>query len=182
MPELGQNNIATGKAGVISQLPGKYWDGSKIVDNSSIQNVIVDNSANDLQPGITDLMIWRQENFKEANYNTANQNSLTALYAKFKTMFSVASKELLNISFSNSKYSQLPNGVNIKNIYEVRDATTGKIFSFYDFNSATSFLNKSANFTKYTDNSGTRIYFKEMYFNNKNELLSWVHKNMVSLR
>ena len=182
LPELGQNNIATGKAGVISQLPGKYWDGSKVVDNSSIGNVIVDNSANDLQPGITDLMIWRQENFKEANHITANQNSLTALYAKFKTMFSVASKELLNISFSNSKYSQLPNGVNIKNIYEVRDATTGKIFSFYDFNSATSFLNKSANFTKYTDNSGTRIYFKGMYFNNKNELLSWVHKNMVSLR
>ncbi len=182
LPELGQNNIATGKAGVISQLPGKYWDGSKVVDNSSIGNVIVDNSANDLQPGITDLMIWRQENFKEVDHNTANQNSLTALYAKFKTMFSVASKELLNISFSNSKYSQLPNGVNIKNIYEVRDATTGKIFSFYDFNSATSFLNKSANFTKYTDNSGTRIYFKGMYFNNKNELLSWVHKNMVSLR
>lgn len=182
LPELDSNGAATGKANQITELPGKYWDGNKIVENTTTKNVLIDNSANDLKDGIKDQMIWKQDNFKTTDPNEASKISLESLYSKFKQSFKINSKDLLNISFTGNNYSDLPTGTSIKNIYEVTDTTTGKIFWFYDYNSATSFLNKNVNLTKQTDNGGTKIYFEGMYFDNYTQLLKWVRDNAVLLK
>ena len=182
LPNLGANNVATGVAGTVNKLPGKYWDGNKVIDNGTMDNVLVDNSANDLKENLNDQMIWKQENFKITNVQEANTKSLANLYTLFKSKFSVASKEVLDIGFVNNKYSQLPSNVTLQNVYEVKDAETGRIYTFLDLNAASKYLMDSVKFSKQTDYTSSRIYFEGKYFDNRDQLLKWVHENMFSIK
>ncbi|WPL38747.1 hypothetical protein [Malacoplasma iowae] len=181
LPSVNSNNIAQGQAGEITKLPGKYWDGMKVVDNGEVPDVLFDNSANDLKEGIKDQNIWNSENFKESVYTTASYQSLQKLYETFKTKFNIASKEILNIANTSGKYNQLPSGVTIQNLYEVKDARTNRIYTFYDINKASSFISENVKFNKIIDSSEIKIEFEGKYFSSKNELFDWVHRNMTSL-
>ncbi|WPL36684.1 hypothetical protein [Malacoplasma iowae] len=182
LPKLNGTNVAQGEAGVIDKLPGKYWNGMSVVDNGEMKDVLFDNSANDLKPGLEGQNIWNKDNFSESNYSTASYQSKQKLLANFKTKFTPASKEVLDVSLSTNKYSALANGVSLQYIYEMKDTRTNRIYTFYSLANATSYLNDAINFTKHVDNNGTKIYFEGLYFENKNQLYRWVHNNMTSIK
>lgn len=181
LPEVNDNNTANGKASTVTKYPGKYWDGSKVVNNTEVKNILVDNSANNLKNTIKDQTIWKQENFIIQDYKVANEVSLSKLYETFKQKFYIASKEVLNIANSSGKYSQLPNGVTIQNLYEVKDANTNRVYTFWNMNNVSTFINQNVKFNKITDLSRVQIEFEGKYFSSRNELFDWVHNNMISI-
>ena len=88
----------------------------------------------------------------------------------------------MDIGFVSNKYSQLPSNVTLQNVYEVKDAETGRIYTFLDLNAASKYLMDSVKFSKQTDYTSSRIYFEGKYFDNRDQLLKWVHENMFSIK
>lgn len=181
LPKLSKNGTTIGVANSVDKLPGKYWDGYKIIDNGQNENILIDNSANELKDDFKNEMILTQEIFKITNANEANKTSLNNLFNDFKNKFTINSKEFLNSGFNSNKFSELGNEIKIQNIYEVKDQKTGRILTFIDLDKASQYLLNNANFTKVIDYNGTMIYFDGKYFKDKNDLLKWVHKNMFSI-
>lgn len=181
LPDI-KNNVAQGNISNDFVFPGKYFDGYNIIENdSSASKVLVDNSANDLKKNTNKFELLNPNSFVNTDPIDANEISIKNLYKKFVNSFSIESKQILNTSYTTNIYSKLPNQISILNVYEIKNFKNNKTLTFKTEQQVLNYLYKNVRIVKNADILATKIYFETMWFDNKNQLIDWVHANMSKI-
>lgn len=176
LPDL-ENNFAIGSISTEFSFPGKYYDGEKVVVNETNKNILANNSANDLKADFIGPII-DQTSFVNTDAENAVKQSEQALYEQFKNSFSLKAKQVLNISYTTNKFSELPKEIQKRKLYNVKNPITNEILHFIELNQAITYLNDVLKFNKKTDNAKTYYYFDNKKFNSYQDLINWVNSNV----
>lgn len=156
-------------------LPTKYYDPKtkKIVDNTTTNQYIIENSANNKTTS---------GEFSNTNASDADKKSKENLKKSFdeKMKNMISTKDVLYTDYlsGNKKYSDLNANWSVVNVYEVKlPNESTKLFE--SINDARSYVLDKLKFQKNADLKETTAYvYKGIYFNNEEELKRWVINNL----
>lgn len=162
--------------------PGKYWDGSKVVENNDkSREYIIDNSANELKAGVnnTNRMIDKSD-YAIENIAEAEKKSQEKLYSTFKTKLAVNQKTTIVTDVINkNKFNEMSDSVSKKNLYVVKLPGQESMY-FATMDKAQTYAIAYLKFQKDADMKNQTIYnYNGMTFNSIDEIIEWIKLNSI---